>query len=188
MRREVATRATDVQGSINDVAKQKSGGLQQAMAEAEVVVLVDISGSMADYDGTDKARYERAQEVLDQLQRDYAGKIILASFDYDAEFQFTGRLPLPRGGTNLAGALNFVRDLSEAYQIILVTDGRPDSPQEALESAKRLASPLNIMFVGAENDVYARDFLDELAKATGGSLSVTKPELIGGGIKGYLHG
>lgn len=182
----IQRRVSYVQGSIHDVAESKPGGIAEAIVDAEVVVVVDVSGSMYEYDNTSKARYERAQEVLNDLQGQYAGKIILVSFSNEAQFHFTGWLPEPGGGTDLAAALRFVRDLSETFQIILITDGEPNSEEYALREAKMLHSPIMTMFVGEESNGHARDFLKRLSEATGGKFMTTKPELIGEGIKGYL--
>lgn len=175
-----------IKGSIHDVAESMAGGLPQAMSEAEVVVVVDVSGSMTSYDGEPKARWQRAQDVLTDLQGQYSGKIVLVPFSTDVEFSFSGMLPPCNGGTNMDKALRFVRDLSSAYQIVLVTDGEPNSREATIAEAKKLHSPLTVMYVGAENDMRAREFLNELAQVSGGTFTVTKPELIGGGIKGLL--
>lgn len=173
-------------GSIKDIAERKGISMESAMAEAEVIVIVDISGSMNDYDGGSKSRWERAKDELERLQAQYEGKVALMSFSDNPRWNFDGMLPYPEGCTALDRALDMAAPFSGVYQLILITDGQPNSREAALNSAKKLRSAMHVIYIGADGDSHAKQFLNSLADATGGQFLKTAPELLSGGIKGLL--
>jgi hypothetical protein len=52
--------------------------------------------------------------------------------------------------------------------IIVISDGEPDSEREAIAVATTYKNKISTIYCGPEERPSGRDFLDKLAKATGG--------------------
>ena len=70
--------------------------------------------------------------------------------------------------TDLAKALKFAKmaDVS-GMRFIVISDGEPDSQQDALDVAKTYKNRIDTIYVGPENGG-GQAFLQQLAKASGG--------------------
>jgi len=90
---------------------------------------------------------------------------------FGADVREGEEIPEPCGGTPLARAIEFARQLG-ATHIAVVSDGQPDNPQDALVEARRSLAKIDVFFVGPE-DLPGRHFLAELAKAAGGSFGTS---------------
>jgi hypothetical protein len=91
------------------------------------------------------------------------------------------------GSTNMGNAFRQLRSLGHT-NILVLTDGEPDSEADALDSAKGMT--INVIYCG---DGEPPRFLRELTNATGGKFGVVSFELntpreIADVIKGYLSG
>ena len=51
---------------------------------------------------------------------------------------------------------------------ILISDGQPDSEEEALKIAKTYQNHIDVIYVGPESSPSGREFLKKLAQASGG--------------------
>lgn len=163
-----------VPGSLGAITAQNNKTLAESFASADCVVIVDTSGSMNSHDSRDdKSRYEVACEELAQLQLALPGKIAVIGFSDSTEF-FPGGLPRMMGcSTNMAGALKFVKVADvPGMKFILISDGEPDDPKSTLDIAKTFTTHIDVIYVGPEQIPTGRDFLERLAKLTGGK-SVT---------------
>lgn len=159
-----------IPGSINAIAQQQHKSIAETFISADVIVIVDVSGSMSDRDSRGrKSRYEVACEELAQLQRNLPGKIVVVGFSGNAEFCPGGIPRMQGGGTNMVNALEFVKvaDLP-GMRFILISDGEPDDPHATLSVARTFQNQIDVIFVGPEDRPYGRDFLQKLAAATGG--------------------
>jgi Mg-chelatase subunit ChlD len=58
--------------------------------------------------------------------------------------------------------------LREIMRFIVISDGEPDDEKEALKVAKTFKNRIDTIFVGREG-AEGQDFLNRLAKASGGS-------------------
>lgn len=163
-----------VQGSLGAVAKQTNQTIAESFANSEVIIIVDTSGSMNQHDSRNgKTRYEVACEELRNLQASLPGKLALLSFSSDVMFCPNG-IPFQFGGmTDLAKALKFakVADVT-GMRFIVISDGQPDSESDALRVAKTFKNRIDTIFVGPENGE-GREFLNKLAKASGGQSTTT---------------
>lgn len=160
-----------IRGSLEQVAQSNGQSLAQTFISADVVVIVDCSGSMATEDSLGgRSRYGQACKELETLQGNLPGKVALVSFGSTTIFCPSG-IPLqPRGGTDLQGALKFckVADIPGAMRFIVISDGQPDDENGALQVAKTYKNKIDTIFVGPEGG-YGLDFLKRLAAASGGS-------------------
>jgi len=163
-----------VMGSIGSIAQQSGKSIAETFMSADVIVIVDVSGSMNSSDSRGGlSRYNVACQELSMLQGGLPGKIAVIAFSDSTEFCPGGIPRMQGGGTNMAAALSFVKiaDLPGMH-FILISDGEPDNEQETLRIAKTFTNHIDVIFVGPESLPFGRDFLNRLAAATGGK-SVT---------------
>lgn len=160
-----------VKGSLGAIAKQSGQSLAETFLGCDVVVIVDTSGSMGSQDSRQgRSRYDQACWELATLQGSLPGKIAVISFADRVMFCPNGT-PFNFGGsTDLKGALKFakVADIPGAMRFIVISDGQPDDPQGALAVAKKYQNKIDVIFVGDEAFPAGRDFLEQLARASGG--------------------
>ena len=160
-----------VKGSLGQIAQQSGQSLAQTFIGAEVVVIVDTSGSMGTEDSFGgRSRYEQACRELETLQANLPGRIAVMSFSSHIEFCPNGKPRDLRGSTDLEGALKFCKpaDIPGAMRFIVISDGAPDDPNAALRVARTYQNKIDTIYVGPEGG-HGLDFLRQLAAASGGS-------------------
>lgn len=158
-----------VYGSLQDVAQREKKSVAYAFLSVDALVMLDTSGSMMMADCQNgQRRYDSATEQLIRLQRDQPGKLGIIAWNDFARFCPGGIPTTPCGGTDMAGVLRFVRPADNtSIKLILISDGEPDSEDEALKVAGQFRSKISTIYVGPESG-YGREFLRKLAMATGG--------------------
>lgn len=171
--------AVPAQGSILSVADSNDPqDVSQALSEATTVILCDRSGSMSNIDAPQtKPRYVLEDEMIEALQRQYSGKIVLISFASLVEVELAGHLPLPSGSTEMANALQVAKEFIDIglEEILLISDGDPSSPEVALRTATELKGldgkqiPVRAMYIGPHDDDVGKSFMKEIARRTGGT-------------------
>jgi uncharacterized protein with von Willebrand factor type A (vWA) domain len=138
-----------------------------------IAVLCDCSGSMTDVVGSRLSKFEHLQIVLADLEKGYPKMRIVAFGSIAKQVQDAKHLPNPHkgmafgGGTNLAAAL----DLAGKWRprkTIVVSDGLPDSEEEALEAAALMTGAIDTIYCGPD-DHPAVEFLSSLSRKTGGT-------------------
>ena len=159
-----------VPGSIRAVAQMTGKSIAELFTNAEVVTIVDVSGSMNISDSReDKSRYEIACEELATIQRNKPGKVAVISFSDNAVF-CPGGVPMYQGGgTELTKALRFAKIADvPGINIVVISDGEPGDPEGAIAVARTYKNRISTIYVGPEDRPSGRDFLSKLAAATGG--------------------
>jgi len=159
-----------VPGSIGAIAQQSGKSLAESFVNADVVVIVDTSGSMDAHDSRDgRTRYDIACVELAGLQNNLPGKIAVISFSHDVTFCPSGVPTYFGGDTDLAGALKYAKlaDVT-GMRFILISDGEPNDENEALRAAKTYKNKIDVIYVGSETSPTGRAFLEKLARASGG--------------------
>lgn len=158
-----------VQGSLAQIAQQTNASIAETFINADCIIIVDTSGSMAACDSRgDRSRYEVACEELRNLQASLPGKLALLSFSDDVIFCPSG-VPFNYGcGTDLTKALKFakVADVT-GMRFIVISDGEPHDEEGALKVARTYKAKIDTIYVGPEGGD-GQDFLRRLAKASGG--------------------
>lgn len=164
------TNTAIVPGSLAQVAKSDNKSLAEAFINANVIALVDVSGSMQDCDSRGgQTRYAVACAELAQLQNANRGQIAIIAFSSHTVFVPTGVPPMLGGGTDLAGALRFARVADTGtVRFVVISDGQPDREDEALSEATRYRGRIDVIYVGPEDRPAGRDFLARLAAARAG--------------------
>lgn len=181
-----------VPGSLKAISQTTGKSLAESFLSASVILLTDMSGSMASHDApSGKSRFEAAEQEVIRLQKQHPGKIALISFSDHAVFSPAGIPDRMGGGTNMAGALQYVLPADDTgTQIILVSDGQPNNEDETLQVARQFKTKIDCIFIGPENDLSGgRAFLERLARATGGvALKSDAPGLLGAQVEKLLLG
>ena len=161
-----------VRGSVADIARQNGASIATTFLSVDVVVLCDTSGSMAARDSVGgRSRYDQACNELASLQTNMPGKIGVISFSDQVMFCPDGTPLYFGGGTDLAGALQYAKiaDVpNSGIRFIVISDGEPSSESAALKVAHTYHSRIDVIFCGDERFPTGRDFLQRLAKASGG--------------------
>lgn len=167
-------------GDLSDLAK----------ASEVVMLLIDTSGSMvANVRKSGKRRIDALRTVVEQLQSRGHVPMIAFGGPYDAQVRFVDRVPEPDGGTPLAIAIPFAKQYG-ANRLVVVSDGMPDDPNGSLDAARQFDGRIDVVFIGDPGDG-GDDFLDRLAKLTGGTRlqgDLSETGKLAGAIIGLLEG
>lgn len=158
-----------VQGSLSDVAARQNISLAESFLSAKILVLLDVSGSMAMPDAPNEmTRQEYAEKKLTNIQGKHPGAVALICFSNNVEFQPSGKPYWMYGGTDLTAGLEFVKVADDCgLKIVVISDGEPNNEESALYVAKTFTSKIDVIFCGSEGD-YGQRFLSELARVSGG--------------------
>jgi hypothetical protein len=162
------------------------------------VALVDISGSMAQREGS-RRRIDLLADVLQQVLT--ADPVIRITAFGSIPEELTGaepgrnlRLPEPCGSTALHLALERVAQGPCPHRLVVISDGSPDDPQAALAAAKTLAPVIiDAYYVGPDEEPAAIGFMRALSLAGGrpgvaGLRSLRRPEALAAEIRLRLGG
>lgn len=180
-----------VPGSIGALANSSSKSIAETFVSADVIVIVDVSGSMSTRDSRgNRSRYEVACEELVGLQKHLPGKIAVMGFSDHTIFHPGGMPAMQGGGTNMAGALQFVKIADvPGMRFVLISDGEPDDAQQTLAVAKTFANKIDTIYVGAEDRPTGREFLRQLAQVSGGQfVTADRAKELAAGIQYLLRG
>jgi Mg-chelatase subunit ChlD len=160
-----------ISGSLSAIATQNNRSIAETFVSCDAILLIDTSGSMDQKDSRGgKSRYAVACEEMNALQVALPGKIGIIAFSSDVSFCPSGIATFYGGGTDLAKALKFMKTIDSipGEKFVLISDGQPDSPSEALDVAKTYKNPISVIYVGPESNPQGRQFLQKLASVTGG--------------------
>ncbi len=164
------TQTALVPGSLAYIARQEHQSLAETFLSADAVIIVDISASMSATDSRGgQSRHAVACSELARLQRDMPGKLAVIEFSAMPMFVPGGILSMPQSSTDLAAALRFARvaDVPD-MRFFVISDGQPDDESAALAEARQYKAHISTIYVGPEGESEGREFLAQLAAATGG--------------------
>lgn len=160
-----------IPGSLGAIAHQNNKSIAETFLSCDIIVIVDCSGSMSTTDSRGgKSRADVANAELAALQNNLPGKIAVIGFANDTQFCPSGIPTAPGASTDMEKALKFVKiaDPIPDMKFFLISDGQPDDEQATLRVARTFKNKINTIYVGPEDTPTGRDFLQKLAKATGG--------------------
>jgi hypothetical protein len=135
-----------------------------------VVILADTSSSMAESAGG-RLKSQILLEALDQVWPDLPGAHLISFDSVTRDVDAPAYLPSPSGGTALHLGLAAAVAHRPAKTLV-ITDGRPDSEDEALAAADRLCGIIDVIYCGPDGDLTAIAFLRRLARSGGGQCYV----------------
>lgn len=164
-----------LQKEIDEITSLRSEAASIMKAQEifqDTIFLLDFSGSMDEY-LENKPKIEHLKNALKKLHIDPKNCVSFESFVQDGIMSETG------GSTRLHAAFEHIKG-RKFNKIMVISDGQPDSPEMALQKAKELGKPVNILFIGKDGN-YGEEFMKELASVTKGntlSLSQNIQELL----------
>ena len=162
-----------VPGSLQAIAQQNQTSLAETFLNVDAIVIADTSGSMGAHDAPGgRSRYEMLLTELETLQAQLPGKIAVIAFSNRAELCPAGVPTFFGGGTDLAGALTFVKvaDLLDVRFFVL-SDGEPHDEAAALAVAQTFQNRIDVIYIGPDDRPEGRKFLERLAEISGGQLA-----------------
>lgn len=167
-----------VKGSLRAVARKQKLTLAETFLSVDALVLVDVSGSMAERDvpmdgenlfGFGRSRYDEAQRQLVNLQESLPGKVGVVQFSSRVKFRPSGILLFDAEGTDLLAALSFVKPADGCgIKLVVISDGYPNDPKRTLDLAATFTTHIDTVFIGSPNDGMGKSFMAELAQVSGG--------------------
>ena len=166
-----------IKGSLQDVATQSGHSIAASFLNVDVVILVDVSGSMMAKDAPGGiSRYEAAVDELKKVQEVNPGKIAIIAFSSSATLCPSGTPVFEGGNTDLAEALKLAKMADVGgIRFIVISDGLPDSESKALAAAASFTGEIHTIYIGPENDYEGgRAFLQRLATANRGTFHVAE--------------
>lgn len=139
----------------------------------QIVVLADVSPSMAERDGGSREGKTRFQLLRQALGSIPAGVRII-EFSDEAREVTRERLCLDmeRGSTALHKAIRAAAKYSPVRTVI-ISDGEPDSETMAREAIEELTGVVDVVYCGDPSNAHAAKFLESLAKSAGGGFYKT---------------
>lgn len=177
-----------VKGSLSNIARKNNQPLAESFLNADVIVLLDDSGSMSVNDAPNGlTRREAADNELKKLQANYPGKIALIAFADYPLFCPNGSVMPCGGSTDMVAALKFIKVADDCgLKLVLVSDGAPNDEDETLRIAATFTSKIDAIYIGRENGS-GQHFLDRLMAVTGGKrFEADAPGMLGEGVNRLL--
>lgn len=164
-----------VPGSLSAIAQQENRSIAESFLNVDLLCIVDMSGSMSTEDAPGhKARWLAACDELAALQRQYPGKIAVIAFSGHAELVPGGAPNLLGGDTDMVAALQAAKPADGlGIKIVLLSDGEPNDRDATLAAASKFKTHIDTIYIGPERESRGREFLQELARKTGGSYQKT---------------
>jgi hypothetical protein len=123
------------------------------------VILLDVSGSMSGYVGSEM-KINILRQALDRPLEEYEVAIAFNSTTF--LLPNLQSIPEPDGTTALHLALEEAKQYNPRHTLV-VSDGIPDSNTDAIRSAKKLPGIISTLYIGDEDDTNAIAFMQELA-------------------------
>lgn len=176
--------------SMASTSSKKSNVDQFLGASEEVMLLLDTSGSMGSpiNMAEPKTRIEGLREAVVEVKQSGSCPMIAFGGGFGQDVRFVDDVPNPAGGTPMHAAIDLAKTYG-ATRIVIISDGMPDSRPAALESAKNFGGRIDVVFIGTESDYEnGRQFLEELAKMSGGKTSLADFKQLAGKVVALLAG
>lgn len=180
--------------SLRDLARSKESG--------NVVLLIDVSGSMGAYMRNGKRRIDGLREAVAGIQAKRSTTMIAFGLEMhrrdvetgersnSGEVAFVSSVPDAQGMTPLAEAIEFAGQHGFG-RLVVISDGSPNPPHSRVtDAAKAFGGQIDVLFVGDPGDPGSA-FLDGLAQLTGGQRfegDLSDVKEITGAIIGLLNG
>lgn len=136
-------------------------------------LLLDLSGSMEEYTADNKSKRDALEEIVKKLPES------LKKYAFSDHTEKIEGFDFPRmgGSTNMTGAFQEMHRQG-INEIILITDGEPDSPKTALDSARGLK--IEIIYIGP---LPRPQFLEDLANKSGANFTSIDMLQTGSGLE-----
>lgn len=177
-----------VRGSTSAIAEASGMSLAEAFVTIDLMVMIDVSGSMNTSDASHGSkrvtRKELANLHLARLQQKHNGKIGVIAFADRAEYLPGGNIEGVHlgSGTNMLEGLLLAKTAADAgINLAMISDGEPnyDIAEKTINLAKKLTVPIHCIYVGREGGL-GLEYLHTLAQAAGHGGTAKKSSATGG--------
>lgn len=179
-------------GSIFDVASSNDVKPEDVLAEADVIVMLDLSSSMTASLNDGSTRYDRAVEALADIQKQFPGRVVLITFSGTARTELGGLPGRPSGSTNIYAALEMAKQFDGMdCKFYLISDGEPTDTTDfqIFDLAKQFTDPIHCIFIGQDDDVEGQRFMKELSRLTNGlNAGRVDPKMLGQTMRLLISG
>lgn len=181
------------EGSIWDTANSRGEKAEEVVANADVVVMLDVSSSMGGRLGDGKTRYDVAVEQLRNIQRTFPGRVVLIEFGMKTQIKLDGLPSNPAGSTPMDDALNLAYDFDGmGTKFYLISDGEPypfSRTQAVYDWAASFKDPIHTIFIGDDSDKAGIEVMEKVSNLSGGTSSgKIEPDQLAGRITKLLTG
>lgn len=168
---------------------KKSSGMSSldALVQAKTrrsLLLVDCSGSMADYIRGGERKIDALRKVVATLRAERSVPVAAFGLRGSVQVEVVETVPEPSGTTPMDLAIRFGQDQG-ANHLAIVTDGEPNDEVAAFEAARAFGGVIDTFYVGDGNDRGSR-FAQQLATMTGGTANLSDlgtPHVLAGKIR-----
>jgi len=133
-----------------------------------VVLLADVSGSMRSPAWGSQRKIDVLREAVDATRRAIACTLIA----FSAKAREVARIPEPESNTDLVAGLRAAQTHDPGVTLV-ISDGQPDRPEEALALARTFRGAIDVLYVGPDSDAAAMAFMRRLADAAGGRVETS---------------
>lgn len=178
-------------GSIKEVAETLDIPEELLLADAKVVIMLDLSYSMNGRNpGDDKLWYQQAIDQAKFLTNEHSGQVILIPFSTEAELVIDGQINLSKflHGTRYLSAFKEAKIFDgEGMKFFFISDGAPDPDENRSEIKKwvrELQAEFIPIYIGPEGGYNSKSFLESL---TDNPLLTGLPKQIGELVRKMLN-
>lgn len=166
---------TKLQGIIKQAAQTlpaQTGKVaaQQAKIDrrrGQAVILADVSDSMQDLVGESQRKIDILREAVTVARSKSSARLMVFS-DQAREVE---SIPEPEANTNLTAGLKAALAHDPGVTLV-ISDGQPDRPDEALAIARQFRGVIDVLYIGPDSDLDAIAFMRRLAAAAGGGVTM----------------
>lgn len=136
--------------------------------QGETLILADISGSMDAPAWGSVTKLDVLREAVGTIMKRQPCRLLVFSKSVREVTQIPAAT---ESNTNLAAALRAAQ-LHDPGVTLVISDGQPDNPCEALNVAATFRGTIDVLYVGPDSDGAAISFMKQLASAAGGIAEV----------------
>ena len=125
------------------------------------IILLDISGSMAEVLELGRRKIDLLRQALERSL--HSNEVAIAFHSIPVQLESLHKIPEPDGGT----ALHYAIAQAIPYkpnQTLVISDGKPDDPKQAVAQAEKLTGIINTLYIGSDQDGEAIAFMSQLAR------------------------
>lgn len=151
----------------------------------QVMILADISASMNSIASGDVRKIDLLREAITAVTLNSSARL----FVFSKHVREVHSIPEPEDNTNLAAALSKLQLLDPGVTLV-ISDGRPDNPGEALNIARSFRGAIDVLYIGPDSDRTAIEFMTLLARVGGGDFRAHDLAKLGSSQKllGHISG
>lgn len=130
----------------------------------QVVILADVSASMEMPAWGGRRKIDVLRESVAATRDGIPARLIA----FSDEAREVNSIPEPDANTNLTAGLKAALSHDPGVTLV-ISDGQPDRPDEALKLARQFRGVIDVLYIGPETDTAAIQFMRDLAAASGGT-------------------